>query len=310
MISEWVQNNIKEGRLQSGGREWVCNSIIDTSDYKRHMSVNLENGLWQCFKSGETGNFYQLVSIVRGVPYHRGKEIFYSYCIENGQLPEESSAQIITPEIQNLEYEEFKPIEEDSPADYYVRKRNLNPARFYYASSGRYAGRLIIPFEDEHGLFYFTARALGAQTPKYLNPPSEAGVKSSHVLLPYDTESTEPLYITEGAFDAIALKECGLNATCTNGCSPSLIQIRYLREYKGPIVVAYDNDDAGREGLERFERLRKRCCMPTFNHIFPGSNFKDWNEMLIAAGDEHFLVTDYAKQYKPYDWANMVLSGL
>jgi hypothetical protein len=50
--------------------------------------------------------------------------------------------------------------------------------------------------------------------------------------------------------------------------------------------------------------------MPTFNHIFPGANFKDWNEMLVAAGDEQFLVADYAKQYKPYDWANMVLSGL
>ncbi len=79
MIREWVQQNIKEGRLQSGGREWVCNSVIDTSDYKRHMSVNLDTGLWQCFKSGETGNFYQLVSIVRGVPYHRGNEIFYSF---------------------------------------------------------------------------------------------------------------------------------------------------------------------------------------------------------------------------------------
>ena len=307
MIRDWVQSNIKEGRLQSGGREWVCNSVVDTSDYKRHMSVNLETGLWQCFKSGETGNFYQLVSIIRGVPYHRGKEIFYSYCIENGQLPEQEEAKIVLPEIKSLENEEFKQIEENSAADIYVRGRMLNPARFYYADSGRYAGRLIIPFEDEHGLFYFTARALGDRTPKYLNPPSEAGVKSSHVLLPYDTESTDPLFITEGAFDAIALKESGLNATCTNGCSPSLIQMRYLRDYRGPIVVAYDNDDAGREGLERFERLRKRCCMPTFNHVFPPDGYKDWNELLME-GEQ--ITAACASEYKPYDWANMVLSGL
>ena len=75
MISEWVQNNIKEGRLQSGGREWVCNSVIDTSDYKRHMSVNLENGLWQCFKSGETGNYFWIYSHFHDVETKRIFEI-------------------------------------------------------------------------------------------------------------------------------------------------------------------------------------------------------------------------------------------
>ena len=308
MIREWVQENLKQGRLQSGGREWVCNSIFVEDDYKMHMSINLDNGLWQDFKSGETGNFYQLVSAVRGVPYSRGKEIFYSFCIENGQLPEESSAQIITPEIKSLEYEEFKPIEENSQAYHYITGRHLNPARFYYAASGKYAGRVIIPFEDEHGLFYFTARALGDRTPKYLNPPSEAGVKSSHVLLPYDNDSTEPLFITEGAFDAIALKEAGLNATCTNGCSPSFLQLRYLRDYRGPVVVAYDNDDAGKEGLERFERLRKRCCMPTFNYVFPPAKFKDWNDVLISLGEMPLKAV--AMDYKTYDWANLILSAL
>jgi len=307
MIREWVQENIKDGRLQSGGREWVCKSLLEENDYNRHMSINLDNGLWQCFKSGETGNFYHLVSIVRGVPYNRGKEIFYSYCIENGALPEDSNWIPSLPDIKSIEHPEFKHIEKGSSAWDYVVGRKLNTARFYECSEGRFAGRLIIPFEDEHGLFYFNARSLRGQYPKYLNPSSEEGVKSSHVLFPYDTESTEPLFITEGAFDAISLKEVGLNATCTNGCSPSFIQMTYLRAYKGPIVVAYDNDPAGREGLERFDRLRKRKCMPTINYVFPTSKHKDWNDMLNTGPD---TLLKCATNYKSYEWSNLVLSAL
>jgi DNA primase len=83
--------------------------------------------------------------------------------------------------------------------------------------------------------------------------------------------------------------------------------MRYLRDYRGPIVVAYDNDDAGREGLERFERLRKRCCMPTFNHVFPPDGYKDWNELLME-GEQ--ITAACASEYKLYDWSNAILSAL
>ena len=105
------------------------------------------------------------------------------------KLPEESTAQIITPTVQNLTHEEFQQIEENSAADRYVRSRNLNPARFYYASSGRYAGRLIIPFEDEHGLFYFTARALGEPNSK-VSQPSQVRQVSSPPMSSFPTMRT------------------------------------------------------------------------------------------------------------------------
>jgi len=301
MIREWVQENIKDGRLQSGGREYVIPSLFYEDDWKKHMSINLDNGLWRCFKSGETGNFYKLVSLVRGVPYQRGKEVFYSFCIENGKLPEENEAKIITPESKNLTHPEFIEVKEDSPTCSYLKARGLNPARFYECNSGKFKNRVIIPFEDNEGLFYFTARSLGPDTfPKYLNPPSEEGVKASHVLYPY-SHSQEPLYITEGAFDALAIKESGLNATCTNGCSPSFIQMQYLKGYPGDIVVAYDNDAAGREGLERFERLRKRLCMGNIHYIFPEEE-KDWNSFLIKKGESALRQT--LQNYKKYSWEN------
>jgi hypothetical protein len=301
MIREWVQENIKSGRLQSGGREYVIPSLFYEDDWKMHMSINLETGLWRCFKSGETGNFYKLVSLVRGVPYQKGKEVFYSFCIENGKLPEESEAKIIIPESKSITHSEFVEVEEGSSAWNYLQSRSLNPTRFYECNSGKFKGRVIIPFEDRDGLFYFTARSLSPDTfPKYLNPASEEGVKASHVLYPY-AHSEEPLYVTEGAFDAIAIKEAGMNATCTNGCSPSVIQMQYLKAYPGEIVIAYDNDEAGREGLERFERLRKRLCIDNISYVFPEGE-KDWNSILINKGESALRQT--LQNYKKYSWEN------
>ena len=303
MIREWVQENIKDGRLQSGGREYVIPSFFYEDDWKRHMSINLETGMWRCFKSGETGGFYKLVSLVRGVTYQRGKEVFYSYCIENGSLPEESDAKIVIPESKSLDYSEFVDVEEGSQAWNYLTSRSLNPARFYQCDSGKFKGRVIIPFEDSKGMFYFTARSLSNTTfPKYLNPPSEQGVKASHVLYPYK-DSEEPLYVTEGAFDALAIKEAGLNATCTNGCSPSFIQMQYLKAYPGEIVLAYDNDEAGREGLGRFERLRKRLCMDNISYVFPEKE-KDWNSILMKKGESALRQT--LQNYKKYNWSNNI----
>jgi hypothetical protein len=47
--------------------------------------------------------------------------------------------------------------------------------------------------------------------------------------------------------------------------------------------------------------------MPTFNHVFPPDGYKDWNEVLMEG---EAITEACAMEYKPYDWANMILSGL
>ena len=307
MIREWITENIKGGRTQSGGRELVCPSLFYEDDWKRHMSINLDTGLWQCFKSGEKGNFFKLVMLVRGCSYGTARNLFGKFCIDNGQLPFDQELTIHKPEMGQVDDSEFEVIQPDTAAADYVLSRGLNPADFLVCHKGKFAGRLIIPYKDDMGMFYFNARALGDQFPKYLNPPQEAGVKASHVLLPYD-ETVDTLYITEGAIDALTLKQCGVEATCTNGSSPSHIQGRYLKEFRGKLVVAYDNDEAGREGVSRFEKMRKRLCMAEISYVYPPAPYKDWNSFYVEKGGP--AVKQALLSYHKMDWADSILSAL
>jgi hypothetical protein len=308
MIREWITENIKGGRLQSGGREYVCPSLFEENDWKRHMSINLDTGLWQCFKSGEKGGFYKLVMLVRGCSYGTARSIVGKFCIDRGELNfDDQELRIHKPESGIVDDSAFHAITPDSPAEDYILSRGLNPADFMACTSGPFSGRLIIPYTDEFGMYYFNARALGDQFPKYLNPPQEVGVKASHVLFPYDDQA-DVLYVTEGAIDALSLKQAGVEATCTNGSSPSHIQGRYLKEFKGRIVVAYDNDEAGREGVERFERMRKRLCMPEISYVFPPAGYKDWNSLLVEEGGP--AVKQALLKETRMSWENNILSAL
>ena len=68
--------------FQVNNDEFLVDSIF-VADNKKHMSVNLTTGLWQDFKSKETGNFPQLVAHIEGISSqeaHRyiGKKLFDS----------------------------------------------------------------------------------------------------------------------------------------------------------------------------------------------------------------------------------------
>lgn len=62
MSQKFAQN------YSESGRELRVNSIF-TDDDKQKMYVNLDTGLWTDFKSGEKGNFPQLISHIENVPY-------------------------------------------------------------------------------------------------------------------------------------------------------------------------------------------------------------------------------------------------
>ena len=169
---------------------------------------------------------------------------------------------------------------------------------FYLATKGKYRNRLIIPFKDPRGnIFFFQARSLNHNDiPKYLNPASEDGVKSSNILYPFNYEDTH-LFICEGPLDAISLKMHGVNATCTVGSSVSEVQMQLIREFEGKIILAYDNDRAGHRGVEKFDELRKRMMMDTFHTVSPPRRYKDWNEAHIKMLDLHNWVMGETEFY-------------
>lgn len=268
------------------------------------MSVNLDTGLWQDFKSGEQGNFVRLYSYVEGLSYQQANVRLLIRQLDASQINENLSLSA-TKEIKNEDLGTLTEVTEDNgPAWDYIVRRCLfdisgNSKKFYLSSNPRFANRIIIPFEQDGMMFYFQARTLTDQKPKYLNPTYYNNLKVSDVLYPFD-EGAEYVVVCEGPIDAISLQLQGVNATSTQGCKVSQQQIEALKDFKGRIILAYDNDLAGRHGRAAFDVKRKQMRMPELYCCPPPEKFKDWNDAHV----NYFDLDDWVKKKTlPLGWS-------
>ena len=274
-------------RLASDDVELVVPSLFVDNDYKRHMSINLETGLWRCFKSGETGNFVKLYALIEKCSF---QEAYEKFVFEDFLAGRDSNyrkpTDAIDPHKIKTSLEEAEHFEEIETHPL-INSRMLQGFRFMMATGGKYKGRLIIPFiNTRNKLFYFQGRALNGEMPKYLNCKD---LKSSQVLSPFDYSSHEPLYVTEGVFDCLSLQAVGLNATTTLSCFTSREQMLQLSQYQGPIVCAFDSDEAGMEGRQKFLKLAHWAKREDILTVIPPVGSKDWNEILINEGPDELL---------------------
>ena len=276
--------------------EFIVNSLF-CEDYKRHMSINSETGLWQCFKSKEKGNFLHLVSAVEGISYGEAsvllqrklfntpEKLFQVTKSLRDKQESISKGKTIQDEIKNFKRLSKASVVSDLLTERLAYKfalsRKINPNKLYVGIKGKYVNRVIIPFEDSKGMFYFQARQLTGFGMKYLNPSfAEYGVKASEILYPFDREESYIL-VSEGPIDALSLQNIGINATSTQGSVFSKSHLKELSDKK--IILAYDNDEAGDNGINYARRLIRSKNLPTPYIVRPPKQFKDWNDFVVEA---------------------------
>ena len=290
------------------------------------MSINLDTGLWQCFKTGNKGNFTQLYAYLEGITYTKAeadilfKELEGSIGRNTKFIPQtkrvektnsSSVDELYLRSVKVDDYDTEDRLIQHAWAFLYERRLfNLETgdSKYYVSTKGRYAGRLIIPFEEDSQIFYFQARTLGDETPKYLNP-TDNWPRPSHILYPFNDEA-DHLVVCEGPLDAISLQIQGVNATCTMGCSVSEYQVEALKEFEGKIIIGYDNDDAGKRGVNKFDYLRriKRMADPYICH--PPSEVNDWNDAHMQGQDLKKFVDYHTKKYDYNYLMNHLLTTL
>ena len=314
-IREYLLEKFKGNyKLSSNDIELIVPSLFVTDDWKNHLSINLLSGLWQCFKSGNKGNFTQLYAFLEGITYNEAEaEILFK------EFNEDVRPRLVTqkkPKPQNhnkiLELDLTPIMLKDYESDdrliqkawTFLYERQLfdlekEDRKYYVSNAFKYSNRVLIPFEENNSIYYFQARTLQGDTPKYLNP-SDGWVKPSSILYPFDEEE-DHVVVCEGPLDAISLQIQGVNATCTMGCSVSEHQVELLKDFKGKIIIGYDNDDAGQRGVNKFDYLRKLKRMADIYICHPPSEVKDWNEAHMKSFNLRSFVEMRTKKYD-YDY--------
>ena len=300
MIRDYLDNKFRGlSKISGNGQELLLPSIFVDGDTKYHFSINLFNGLWQDFKAGKSGNFIQLYAELEGKSYKAAETdiIFKSLQsdpADNSEYKELKAKYSIEEEMCNFIPIGIPSISSTNELDqelllWLLNRKLLNTVDqpvddFYYCTEGRYKERLIIPYRKNGKLVYFQGRSYTDRQPKYLNPSTEHGIKSSNLLYPFETDA-QYVVVCEGPLDAISLKLQGVNATCTQGTNVSREQMRQLREFGGSLVVAYDNDDAGNKGANGFVTMSKKMLISPVYRLTPPKGFKDWNEAHVNGTD-------------------------
>lgn len=112
--------------------------------------------------------------------------------------------------------------------------------------------RIMFPITDhQNQIVAYTARALGDNSPKYINSATTPIYVKSDILYNYPMTKdpllkSESCVICEGVMDVIAFYKAGKKKViATLGTTLSDQQIKSIKRLNCPIVLAFDGDDAG-----------------------------------------------------------------
>lgn len=156
-----------------------------------------------------------------------------------------------------------------------------------------FRNRLMFPIYNLTGeVMAFGGRALGDETPKYLNTPNTAAyTKGNHVyglqLARKAAAADDALIVVEGYLDAIALHQAGFgNAVASLGTAFTPEQARELRRVASRLYLCFDGDAAGQAATARSIDMLVEEGLAVRIVALPGG--KDPDEIIADGGVQAF----------------------
>lgn len=166
-----------------------------------------------------------------------------------------------------------------------VRKGQKNNYYDYFRN------RVMTPIIDVRGnVVAFGGRVLDDSKPKYINTNETLAYKKTNEVFGLnfakDSGKSE-IILCEGYMDVIAMNQAGFT-NCVAGCGTALTneQVHLISRYASEVILAYDNDDAGRKALDKavglFRNTDMKIRIPAFEYG------KDPDEIIKNVGVEKF----------------------
>ena len=294
---EYAKTNL-EAYLNAKGINTSSNfSCLNPAHEDKHPSMSFDSrrNRCHCFSCGVDYDIFDVVAIDTGLS---GKELFnHVYSLYNISVdydnsksqtssksipqPESKTKIDINKKSQNEDRENLTEFFEKCHAavektDYW-KKRGLSKATVDAYNLGYWEEkrRFVIPTGD----FSYNARATWEADKKerYLKPKGQFELFNLKAI----PLAEQPVFVVEGEFDALSIIEAGGIAVAL-GSSSNLRFIEFLKSNrpKYPLILALDNDEAGRAGEAKLsEELTK--IQVDFVDADITFGFKDANEALV-----------------------------
>ena len=141
--------------------------------------------------------------------------------------------------------------------------------------------RLIIPVTPTS----YLARDTRENIPEYQKGYAKTKVGGSDIFngIAFTQNADQPIFIVEGEIDALSIMEVGGVAVGLGGTSNAkkLLEILEGKKLERPLILALDNDSAGRKAQDELAKLLQDKKIPYITAELTTKDAKDPNEMLV-----------------------------
>ena len=266
--SQLNANNIRLlSRMTDSGDDIMVQCPYHKEGQERRPSAGIRksDGMFHCLACGETHSLPEVISYCFG--HHNDMLFGHKWLIKNfvsvssyDSRRDELELDLIRSPIERVAEKINKYIEEQELDRYryvhpYMYERGLTDEIIEQFDVGydKSTDSITFPVRDKNGDCMFVARRQVKtkvfDIPKGVNKPLYGMYELSRVI-------PDKVYVCEGPFDCLRLWCNGKYAVAGFGCLFNNYQVKQLQDLPvRSIVLALDNDEAGRKATERLKKL-------------------------------------------------------
>ena len=215
------------------------------------------------------------------------------------QIPDyqHTTRQPMQPQQPQTPVRDFRDVIEQAHANLasseYHRRRGISDEvakrfKLGYTNSNGMNEALVIPLKRLDGTYSYQQRNTDTEAPKekrHYKPASSIGGTGEIFNQEVIGNTDKPIFVTEGALDALSIIQAGGEAVAINGVGTSkLIELLGRYKDKHTIILSLDNDEAGRNAQAKLKE-QLQIVGVTSHDINVSFNKKDANEALATQPD-------------------------
>ena len=294
-----LRSHLKDYLIESGlatpeqidrGQNFCCpgvNHVDDSPSAHYYDDPNCPHVY--CFGCGESWDLLKLIAEREHRPtfeeqVERARELYGNertfdrpFAVEQPQRAEHVITEEEQQRISDYILESQKHLEE---TDYFLRRGfSLDFARQQGMGYDPKGYRLVIPTDEG----YVARTVLPYENiPRYLNSKGTRVSLSGKAALDQD----KPVFVVEGIFDALAIRQAGYEAISLNSTSNAKLLVEAAREREScpELILALDSDKTGKTSAMELKEQLDEIGVNSKLVLYGWGNYKDAGEWLEKAG--------------------------